>query len=250
MASIRIGLPSRWVTPLCTSMTRARVQPEGSVLSGRGLPSSVTRIGVAAWISSVPSGRRPHHPPLSPIFPASAAVSWTKACRESTAASGAAASPGPDSRSLATASPSHACLRSCFWATSAKREAARSGSIPSTTVASVNFVFGSWGTNRCARSSQRSAVAVSSAVSAATPRSMAARASSTTADSGPRSAAGMDQAPAAPEAFSYKDDPPGSGAGGSAARSALASCIPCAIARSVQRLASSIFCSPPSPRAR
>ena len=90
---------------------------------------------------------------------------------------------------------------------------------------------------------------LSFAVSAATPRSMAARASSTTADSGPPLAAGMDQSPAAREASSYKDDSSGS-AGGSAARSALASRIPWAIARSVQRLASSIFCSSPSLRAR
>ncbi len=127
--------------------------------------------------------------------------------------------------------------------------AARDGSLTRQAVASVSFVCGSCGTSRCARSSQRRAAAMSPAAWAAMPRSNALRASATTAASDAVSRAPIDQSPAARAAFSCAAAV-ASGAGGSAARSALASCIPCATARSVQRLASSISCSPASLRAR
>ena len=199
----------------------------------------------------MPSERRPHHPCDPAIRLASASESATQAWRDSMLAIASAAASGLPRRCRAAARPNQAWRMSSWRVTSANRVAARAGSVLRQALARISAVTGSWGSSRCARSSQRRADAGSRAASAALPRSTALRARAMTVWSAPSSRNGMDQLPAARTAlFRASAVASVSCRGGKPARSILASCRPCATARSVQRRASSMFCSPARLRAR
>jgi hypothetical protein len=221
MAQASIGLPSSSRPPAVTDTTRAWRQPDLNAARPTDWPSSrmSTASGEFGRTVRSPLLFRPHHPTAAVArtsSPASSSTPVQGACRDRTDAKISAAETGSPRRSRAATTPNQASRRSCRRAISLNRRSALRSSRPIQAAARDSFICASAGTRRVARSNQRKAVGRSPAVSAACPLAAAARASKTGSGSARNARSAMDQAPTT----WFKDS---GGAGGSAARSPLAS---------------------------